>query len=112
MTSWRTAVRDRVRLRRLTFRVAERTPQPITVFTANHVHRVPEFRRAHLVRDILEHAGDLAATNLVEQLAAELRVIALLVDREGPVTDDRDAAIGRGNEVVPPVILFAGQERH
>ena len=36
-----------------------------------------------------------AVADLVEELlAAELRVVALLVDRERAVADDRDAAVG------------------
>ena len=61
----------------------------------------------HLIGDVLEHADDLAALDLVEDLAAELRVVALLIDRERAVADDRDAAIGRRDEVVPAEVLVA-----
>src|SRR5581483_4612430 len=67
--------------------------------------------RPHLIRDVLQHADDLAALDLIEDLAAELRVVALLVDREGAVTDDRDAAVGRGDQIIPTEILVPRQER-
>ena len=87
-------------------------PSEVALLAADHVQARPELRRLHLVGDVLEHADDLAAFDLVEDLAAELRVVALLVDRERAVADDRDAAIGRGDEVVPSEILVARQQRH
>ena len=61
---------------------------------------LPEVRRAHLVRDVLQHADDLAALDLVEHLTAELRVVPLLVDRERAVADDRDAGVRRRDEIL------------
>ena len=75
--------------------------EPVAALAADHVDARPELRRADLVGDVLQHADDLAAADLVEHLAAELRVVALLVDRERAVADDRDAAVRRGDEIFP-----------
>src|SRR5690606_13060241 len=82
VTSRRAAVAHRVRLRRLSLAVVERTSQLVAASAAYHVHGIPELRCTHLVGHVLQHAYDSAVPNLIEQLAAELRVVPLLVDRE------------------------------
>src|SRR4249920_3273270 len=89
----RRAVTHGIHLDRLTLRVTKRAAQEVALLPANHIQARPEFRRLHLIRDVFEHSDDLAALDLVKDLAAELRVVALLVDRERSVADDRDAAI-------------------
>src|SRR5690606_33170716 len=76
------AVRYRRHLLRLSLAVEERAAEPVVGLVADGRAGVPELRRAHLVSDVLEHARDLAVLDFVEQLPAELRVVALLVDRE------------------------------
>src|ERR1035437_702683 len=88
------AVAHAVDLARLPFAVEERPAESVARLAADHVHRVPEIRRADLVGHVLQHAGDLASLDLVEELAAELRVEALLVDGERAVSDDRDSLVG------------------
>src|SRR6476469_4598380 len=105
------AVAHRVDLPRLSLSVEEARAHLVALAAADHVHRIPEVRRAHLVGDVLEHADDLATLDLVEELATELRVVALLVDREAAVADDGDAAIGGGDEVVPALLLLPGKQR-
>src|SRR5919112_4001710 len=97
----------RVHLARLPLPIEEAAAELVAGLPADHVHRVPEVRRAHLVGDVLEHAGDLAAADLVELLPAELRVEALLIDGERPVADDADAAIRRRDEILPLEVFFA-----
>src|ERR1051326_4850407 len=104
-------VADGVHLHRLSLRVAERPAQVIALCAAHHVEARPELRRLHLIRDISQHTDDLAALDLVEDLTAELRVVALLIDRERTVADDRNAAIRRGDQIVPAEILVARQQR-
>src|SRR4029079_14025150 len=41
----------------------------------------------------------------------EMRVGALLLDRERAIADDGDAAIGGGDEIVPTDVFLAGQQR-
>src|SRR5688572_18375139 len=95
--------------------IAERAAQLVTPRAADHVERVPELRRSQLVCDVLEHADDLAAADFIVELSAELGVVALLVDRERAIADDRDAAIGRRDEILPREIALArpeGDVRH
>src|SRR5579862_83880 len=102
---------DRVGLWWLTFSIRERTAQFIAALTAYHVHRVPEIGSPELICNILQHAYYLAAFDLVEALAAELGIVALLIDREGSIADDRDATIGRRDEIFPFVVRFAWKQR-
>src|SRR5260370_22080202 len=91
----------------LSLYVEEARTHLVALLAADHVHRVPEVRCAHLVCDILELAQDLAALDLVKELAAELRVVALLVDGETAVAHDGDPAVRRGNDLVPTDVLLA-----
>src|SRR3954449_13105256 len=103
------AVAHRVDLAGLALSVEEAGAHLVALAAADHVHGVPEVGRAHLVGNVLQLAHDLAALDLIEELAAELRVVALLVDGEAAVAHDGDATIGRGDQVVPPEILLARQ---
>src|SRR5258705_10403910 len=100
-----------VPLHRLSLAIAQRSAHLIAFRAADHVQARPELRRLHLIRHVAEHPDDLAALDLVEHLTAELRVVALLIDREGAVADDGDSAIGRGDEILPPDILVAREQR-
>src|SRR5438270_101289 len=57
-----------VHLGGLSLSIIEGAAQVVALGTADHVERAPELRRAHLVRDVLQHAGDLSALDLVEEL--------------------------------------------
>jgi hypothetical protein len=78
-------MRHRTDLRRLALAVvegaAERVVAPVEIRDA----RVPKLLRIRLVGDIAQHPDHLAVADLVEQLAAELEIVALLIDREGAV---------------------------
>src|SRR5690606_209013 len=95
----------------LALAVEERTTEAVVAFVADRRAGVPEFRRADLVGHVLEHAGDLAVLDLVEQLAAELRVVALLVDRERAVADDVDAVLDVLDHVGHGQLVLAGRQR-
>src|ERR1700757_3963105 len=84
------AVAHRVALARLALAVVVGAAEEVALRSADNVHRAPELRRPHLISAVLEHADDLAALDLIEELSAELRVVALLVDRERAVADDAD----------------------
>ncbi|KAG1183623.1 hypothetical protein G6F35_015296 [Rhizopus arrhizus] len=71
----RRTVRDRRDLARLALAVEERTAQAVVALVGHGGAGIPEFRRADLVGHVFQHAGDLAVLDLVEQLAAELRVM-------------------------------------
>src|SRR5436190_750846 len=76
------AVTDCVDLRRLPFAVVECSTEEITLLSADHVHRIPEIRCAHLIRNVLQHTDNLSSFDFIEHLSAELRVVSLLIDRE------------------------------
>src|SRR5690606_14777233 len=105
------AVRHGRNLRGLALAVEERATQAIVGFVADRAAGVPELRRADLVSHVLDHAGDLAVLDLVEQLAAELGVVALLVDRERAVADDVDAVLDVLDHVFDGQLLTAGGHR-
>src|SRR6476646_11871256 len=105
----RRAVTHGVHLNRLTLRVTKRAAQEVALLAANHIQARPELWRLHLICDVLEHPDDLAALDLVEDLAAKLRVVPLLVDRERSVADDRAAAICRRDEIGLAEIFVARQ---
>src|SRR5688572_20439430 len=91
--------------------VEERAAEAIVALVADRRARVPELRRAHLVGDVLEHGPELAVLDLVEQLAAELRVVALLVDGEGTGTHDVDAVLHVLDHVGDGELVLAGRKR-
>src|SRR5690606_28301170 len=97
----RAAVADGVGLAGLALAVVEGAAQFVRRLAADEVDGVPEFRGAHHVGDVLELSDDLAATDLVADLRAELRVVALLVDGIRGAADHRDALVRGGDEVVP-----------
>src|SRR5690554_279502 len=104
------AVRHRRHLRGLALAVEERPAQAVIGLVADRAAGVPELRRADLVGHVLDHAGDLAVLDLVEQLAAELRVVALLLDRERAVADDVDAVLHVLDHVRDRELLIAGRQ--
>src|SRR5882724_430106 len=80
-TRWRTSMTDRIDLCRLAFRIARRSTLPPVRRSRHAVARLPEIGRPRLIRNPRNHPAFLAALNLPERVAAELKVVALLVDR-------------------------------
>src|SRR4051812_32336472 len=97
----------RVQLYWLPLCIAKCAAEHVRPPAAEHVEAAPELRRAHLICNVLEHPNDLATSDLVEHLPAELRVVALLIDGIAAITDDRDSAIRRRDEIIPRGILVA-----
>jgi hypothetical protein len=69
-------------------------------FSADAVTRRPEVRSAALVGHVGDHAPDLARLDLPERVAAELEVVALLVDRVRAHAVDQDAVVNARDQVV------------
>src|SRR5690606_8523056 len=111
-TRGRGAVRDRRGLPRLALAIEERATEPEIAFVADRGTGVPELRRTDLVGRILDLAGDLAVADLVEQLSAELRVVALLVDRVGATAMDVEAAFDVLHHLRGRERRLAGRQRH
>nr|GEU28510.1 hypothetical protein [Tanacetum cinerariifolium] len=105
-------VRHHRHLRRLPFAVEEGAAHAPVAFIAHGGARVPEFLRVGLVRHVFEHLADLAVLDLVKQLAAELEVVALLVDRKRAVAHDVNALLDVLDHLVRRQRLLAGGERH
>src|SRR3989449_188539 len=68
---------------------------------------LPEVGRAALVGDVGDHRADLSALDLPKGVAAELEVVALVVDRVGAATVDQDTVIHAGHEIVERSRLLA-----
>ncbi len=75
-------------------------PEKIGALVADAVHRVPELHRAALVRHVAKHRPELAVPDLVKHLAAELKIVTLLVDAPAAVADDVDAPLDIGEQIV------------
>ena len=76
-----------------------RTPQGPSIARADGVHGVPEIGGDAGVRRILEHAAESAVFDLPSDLAAKLKVVALVVDGPGAVGVHEDAVVGGGDEL-------------
>src|SRR5690606_24533352 len=74
------SVGNRRRLTRLALAIEEGPAETIAALVADCRAGIPEFRRADLVGHVLDHSVDLAVLDPVEQFAAELGVVALLID--------------------------------
>ena len=96
----RAPVADRIDLARLALAVGERAAELVGALAAEHVARLPELRRVRLVGDVAQLRRDLALLHLPERLAAELEVVALVVDAVAAVALDLDAVVGRGDDVL------------
>src|SRR5436853_1636363 len=82
-------------LLRLTLAAVRRSPERPLVAPAEHVHRAPEPRADPGVGRVLQEPRLLAALDLPADLAPELEVEALVVDRPGPVGVHVDPVVGR-----------------
>jgi hypothetical protein len=67
--------------------------------------------RVALVRDITQHAGNLAVPHFVVHLSRKLEVVALVVDRPRPAVLDDDAPVGGRDDVVERDVALAGKQR-
>src|SRR5688572_15543491 len=101
-----------VRLPRLALSVVERTAEPIRRPAADHVHRVPEVCRIALIGYVPQHSCDLPTAYLIESLAREREVVALVVDRPRADVPDHDAAVSGGNDIVDGKVLLTRQQRN
>src|SRR5512145_3018541 len=75
------AVRHCTDLAGLALAVEERPAEPVVAPVADLRAGVPELLRVGLVGHVAQHPRDLAALDLEEELARELKVVPLLVDR-------------------------------
>src|ERR1700722_738554 len=97
-------------LLRLAFAAIRGTPERPFVTRTNRVQRIPEFRRDSRVGRVLHHAGSLAILDFPTDLAAELKVIALVVNRPRSIGLHQDRVIGRGNQLLETERFLSRQQ--
>jgi hypothetical protein len=66
----------------LPFAVVKGTVETVIAFVADLNAGVPEFLGVGLVSNVFEHPGDLSVLDLEKELPTELKILALLIDRE------------------------------
>jgi hypothetical protein len=87
--------------RRAADKVCRLAPKPI--------QRAPKVGGSRLVSDVADHTRDLAALDLPKRLAAELKIIPLLVDRPTAVAHYQDAIVDAAHEVVLCNVVLGGR---
>src|SRR5262245_2675496 len=102
---------DDTHLTRLPLAVVEGAMQFIGRSAPNAIAGAPEIRRARLIRDVAQHAADFPLVDFAKRLAAELEVVALLIDRPAPVAVDENSLFNAGNELVERYILRSRLQR-
>src|SRR6185503_10001342 len=88
-----TSVAHRVDLGWLPFAVVRRAVQFVSRLAAQPITRVPKIGRARLISDIAQHRAHPALLDFPKGLAAELKIVALLIDRPTAVAVDQDAVV-------------------
>src|ERR1700720_1879783 len=96
-------------LLRLPFAAVGSSPKRPLIPRADRIHRIPELSRDAGVRRILQHAHPLALLDLPRNLASELKVITLVINRPGFVGLHINAAVSRGNQLLQRQRLFSRQ---
>src|SRR5262245_29381040 len=96
----------------LAFSVAESAAQLVRLGAAKAVARAPEVGGARLIRHVAQHAANFSLHDFAECLAAELEVIALLIDRVAAVTLNQDAALDASHQLLERRLLRGRLERH
>ncbi len=87
-------------LDRLALAAVGGAPEHPLVGAAHHVHRRPEPRADARVGGVAQHLAELAVLDLPRDLAAELEVEALVVDRPRAVRVHVDAVVGGGDHLL------------
>src|SRR6476646_7517538 len=94
-------------LRGLPLTIIECAAAAVIVGIADGVYGVPELLCIALVSYVFEQAGDLAVFDFVSELAAELKIIALLVYRVGTAPEDVNAFLHVADHVFYAEWFFA-----
>lgn len=95
-----------VRLTGLTLSIVKGAAVLIGRLSTQHVQRVPELLRSHLVGYVAQLPHDLAIADLIAELRTKLPVVALLVYRIRSSADHCDSFVRRSYEIVPGQIAF------
>src|SRR5580698_3416143 len=99
-------------LLRLSLPTMRNPPQDPLLPRTNRIHRPPELRCYSTVRRILQHPHALPPLDLPANLAAKLKVVALVVNRPRPVRLHIDPVIGIANQLLTCQRLLPRQNTH
>src|SRR5690349_3293028 len=69
----------------LAFAAVRNTPESPVLRSGNRLAGIPELGRDAAITGVFQHADAAAVTDLPADLAAELEVVALVIDRPAPV---------------------------
>ncbi len=105
-------MRHRSGLFGLPFAAIRRAAEEIGALVAHAVQRVPKLDRAPLVGDVPQHPPQLPVFDLVEKLAAKLKVMPLLVDAPAPVAHDVNAPLHVREKILQRTRLGVGLKRN
>src|SRR5438552_98249 len=101
-----------ISLRRLAFAVVRCAIHFVSRLSPEAVTGVPEISRARLVGDIAQHLTELAIFDFPEGLSAELKVVALLIDRPASVSVNENPIVHAGDEILQGHVFAGGFERY
>ena len=87
-------------LLRLPFAAMRRPPKHPFVARADGIHSIPELRSNPAVGGVAKHAGALAIFDFPSDFAAELEVVALVINRPGTIGFHVNALVGGSNELL------------
>ena len=73
-------MRHSVQLLRLSLAIIQCRSKPVRALATKQRHRIPKVRRACLICDVALHPCALAVFDFPEYLAAELKIVTLLID--------------------------------
>src|ERR1700746_3439272 len=106
---WRCAVSGAHHLLWLSFPAVRGTPQRPLLARANRIHCSPKISRDPAVRRIFQHARAFPVLDLPSNLAAELEVVALVIDRPGTICLHIDSVICIRDQLLPRQWLLTRQ---
>src|SRR5260370_29845045 len=97
-------------LLRRSFATVGRAQESPLVTRTDRVERIPKFRRDPRVRWILQHADTLAVLDLPTHLAAELKIVASIINRPRAVGLHQNAMVSRSHHLLKSEWLFSGHQ--
>src|SRR3954468_18222119 len=111
-TRRRASVTHCVDLWRLAFPIAARSVDlPITAIR-NQIAGLPKVGGAGLIGHLGQHSRFLAALDFPECVAAELEIVALLIDGVAAASFNQDAVVHTGDQILERRLGLARFERH
>src|SRR5271163_2619022 len=96
-------------LLRLSFAAIRSSPQSPFIARADRIHRIPKLRSDSGIGRILQHPRALTLLDLPRNLASELKVITLVVNRPRLIGLHVNSIVSRANELLQTQLLFSRQ---